>query len=358
MDSPSILPATPLSTHAAPSEARITLAHGSGGKAMADLIQDVFLAGFRHPCLALLNDQAVVTLPPDLGQGHRLALTTDSYVVSPLFFAGGDIGALAVNGTVNDLAVGGARPLYLTCGFILEEGLPLTILRRVVERMAATAAAAGVEIVAGDTKVVPRGSADQLFINTAGVGLVPPGLDLSPQAIQPGDRILVNGYLGDHGAAITVARADLVLESQIESDCQPLHSLVQAILSVCPQVRAMRDATRGGLATVLNEFALSAGLGIALEEDCIPVRPTVRGLCELLGLDPLYLANEGKLVVVVPADQAEAVLAAMVAHPAGRHSQIIGSTIPQPPGLVLLRTAFGSDRIVDRLVGDQLPRIC
>ncbi|MBU6229150.1 MAG: hydrogenase expression/formation protein HypE [Cyanobacteria bacterium REEB459] len=355
MDSASAHPVSPPSSPGS-AVARITLAHGSGGKAMADLIQGVFLAGFQHPCLAHLNDQAVVPLPE--GAGQRLALTTDSYVVSPLFFAGGDIGSLAVNGTVNDLAVGGARPLYLTCGFILEEGLPLTTLRRVVDSMAMAAAIAGVDIVAGDTKVVPRGSADKLFINTTGVGLVPPGVNLSPQAIQPGDVILINGYLGDHGAAITVARADLVLESQIESDCQPLNSLVQAILVACSEVRAMRDATRGGVATVLNEFALSAGLGILLEEAWLPVRPAVRGLCELLGLDPLYLANEGKLVVVVPASQADTVLAAMVAHPAGRDSQIIGRTIPQPAGLVQLKTAFGSDRIVDRLVGDQLPRIC
>ncbi|MFM7470315.1 MAG: hydrogenase expression/formation protein HypE [Nodosilinea sp.] len=358
MDSPSIHPVLPPLRTDSDTSARITLAHGSGGKAMADLIRDVFLAGFQHPCLAHLNDQAVVPFPPLGETGDRLALTTDSFVVSPLFFAGGDIGALAVNGTVNDLAVGGARPLYLTCGFILEEGLPLTTLRRVVDSMAAAAAIAGVEIVAGDTKVVPQGSADQLFINTAGVGLVPPGLNLSPQAIQPGDVILVNGYLGDHGAAITIARTDLVLASQIASDCQPLNSLVQAILAVCPQVRAMRDATRGGLATVLNEFALSADLGIVLEEACLPVRPQVRGLCELLGLDPLYLANEGKLVVVVPASQGEAVLAAMVAHPAGRDSQIIGTTTSQSAGLVVLKTTFGSDRIVDRLVGDQLPRIC
>ncbi len=339
-------------------DACITLAHGSGGKAMADLIADVFVSRFENPALVLLNDQALVSLPTIPSLGHRLALTTDSYVVDPLFFPGSDIGALAVNGTVNDLAMSGATPLYLTCGVILEEGLPLDTLRRVVDSMAQAAAAAGVQVVAGDTKVVPRGSADKLFINTSGVGLVPEGISLSPQHIQPGDVVLVNGPVGDHGAAITVARAELALESPIESDCQPLNSLVEAILAACPQVRAMRDATRGGLATVVNEFALSAQVGIRLEEASIPVQPAVQGLCELLGLDPLYLANEGKVVVVVPPADAETVLAAMRSHPTGTGSQIIGEVLAEPAGLVLLKTAFGSDRILDRLVGDQLPRIC
>ncbi|QQE67292.1 hydrogenase expression/formation protein HypE [Leptolyngbya sp. BL0902] len=334
-------------------ETCITLAHGSGGKAMADLVAEVFVHRFDNALLAPLNDQAVMDWA-----GGRLALTTDSYVVDPLFFPGSDIGALAVNGTVNDLAVGGATPLYLTCGFILEEGLPMDTLRRVVESMAQAAAAAGVQIVTGDTKVVPRGSADKLFINTAGVGRVPEGIAPSADRLRPGDVVLVNGFLGDHGAAITVARADLALESPIESDCQPLNGLVSEILKVCPQVRAMRDATRGGLATVMNEFALSSQVGIRLQENALPVRPAVQGLCELLGLDPLYLANEGKLVVVVPPDQAEAVLAAMCAHPAGTDSHIIGEVVADPVGFVLLKTAFGSDRILDRLVGDQLPRIC
>ncbi len=339
-------------------EACVTLAHGSGGTAMADLIRTVFAARFDHPALAVLGDQAVVALPPGLTAGDRLALTTDSYVVDPLFFPGGDIGTLAVNGTVNDLAVGGARPLYLTCGFILEEGLPLATLERVVESMATAAAAAGVAIVAGDTKVVPRGSADQLFINTAGVGVVPAGCELSPQALAPGDVVLVNGYLGDHGAAITVARADLALESPIQSDCQPLHGLAQAMLAACPQLRTMRDATRGGLATVLNEWVVASAVGIRLQQGDLPVRPAVQGLCEILGFDPLYLANEGKLVAVVPAAAAEAVLAAMRSHPAGIDSQRIGEVIADPPGRVLINTGFGGDRILDRLVGDQLPRIC
>jgi hydrogenase expression/formation protein HypE len=336
----------------------VTLAHGSGGRAMGDLIDALFVDRFDNPALSQRNDQALVGLPNLPEWGQRLAMTTDSYVVDPLFFPGSNIGELAVNGTVNDLAVGGATPLYLTCSMILEEGLPMDTLRRVVDSMARAAEVAGVQIVTGDTKVVPRGSADKLFINTAGVGVLRDGISMSPQAIQPGDVVLVNGPVGSHGAAIMVAREDLALGSPIESDCQPLHSLVNAILDVCPQVRAMRDATRGGLATVVNEFAASAQVGIRLLEESIPVQSEVNGLCELLGLDPFYLANEGKLVVVVPPNDAEAVLAAMRSHPAGQNSQIIGHAIAEPPGLVLLKTAFGTERILDMLVGDQLPRIC
>jgi hydrogenase expression/formation protein HypE len=325
---------------------------------MGDLIDAVFVERFNNPTLAQRNDQALVGLPTLPHWGQRLAMTTDSYVVDPLFFTGSDIGALAVNGTVNDLAVGGATPLYLTCAMILEEGLPLETLNRVVDSMARAATAAGVQIVTGDTKVVPRGGADKLFINTAGVGVLREGVAMSPHTIQPGDVVLVNGPVGNHGAAILVAREDLALGSPIATDCQPLHGLVEAILDVCPQVRAMRDATRGGLATVVNEFAQAAQVGIRLVEDSIPVQPEVNGLCELLGLDPLYLANEGKLVVVVPPTEADTVLAAMRSHPAGQQSQIIGHAIADPPGLVLLKTAFGTERILDMLVGDQLPRIC
>ncbi|WP_206070372.1 hydrogenase expression/formation protein HypE [Nodosilinea sp. P-1105] len=336
----------------------ITLAHGSGGKAMADLITEVFVSRFGQGSPGPLNDQALVDLGPLIKRGDRLAMTTDSYVVDPLFFPGGDIGTLAVNGTVNDLAVGGATPLYLTCGFILEEGLPIDTLIQVVDSMAQAATAAGVQLVTGDTKVVPRGKADQLFINTAGVGVVPVGVAPAADQIQPGDVVLVNGPVGDHGAAIMVARADLALDSDIPSDCQPLHRLVDTILAVCPQVRAMRDATRGGLATVINEFAIASQVSISLDETQIPIRPAVNGLCELLGLDPLYLANEGTLVVVVPPDQAEAVLVAMRSHPAGHHSQIIGTAQVESPGLVTLHTGFGCDRVLDQLIGDQLPRIC
>ncbi len=336
----------------------ITLAHGSGGKAMRDLIDEIFVSNFDNPLLAQLEDQASVDLAELLAMGDRLAFTTDSYVVAPLFFPGADIGKLAVTGTVNDLAVSGAKPLYLTCSMILEEGLPIATLRQVVKSMKETAIAAGVQIVTGDTKVVERGAADQLFINTAGVGVIRAGVSCSASQLQPGDAVIVNGALGDHGVAILVARGELALETTIESDCQPLNGLVEAILAVCPEVRAMRDATRGGLATVLNEFAQSSGVGIRLNEAAIPVRPEVNGVCELLGLDPLYLANEGKLVVVVPASQVEAVLAAMRSHPAGTDASLIGEVVASPRGVVMLQTTFGAGRIVDMLVGDQLPRIC
>ncbi|MEH2214589.1 hydrogenase expression/formation protein HypE [Nostoc sp.] len=336
----------------------ITLAHGSGGKAMRDLIDDIFVSNFDNPILSQLEDQASFNLASLMQQGDRLAFTTDSYVVDPLFFPGSDIGELAVNGTVNDLAVSGAKPLYLTCSVILEEGLPVETLRRVANSMKAAAEKAGVQIITGDTKVVHRGAADKLFINTAGIGIIPRGVNISAHNIKPGDAIIINGEIGNHGTAILIARGELALETSIESDCQPLHSLVETILQVCPQVHAMRDATRGGLATVLNEFALSSDVGIRLFEESIPVREEVNGVCEILGLDPLYLANEGKLVVVVPKKNAENVLSAMKSHPAGKHACIIGEVITSPPGIVLLKTAFGAERIVDMLVGDQLPRIC
>ena len=334
----------------------VTLAHGSGGRAMQDLIEALFIQSFRETHPGSLEDQARIPLDELTAQGDRLAFTTDSYVVDPLFFPGSDIGALAVNGTVNDLAVSGAVPRYLTCAMILEEGLPIETLRQVVASMAAAAKQAGITIVTGDTKVVPRGGADKLFINTAGIGVMRTGVTPAAVHIQPGDVVLVNGPVGNHGATILVARGELALETDLQSDCQPLNGLVDAIVSVCPEVRAMRDATRGGLATVLNEFADSAQVGIQLIEDQIPVDETVAGLCELLGLDPLYLANEGKLVVVVPPEQAEAVLAAMRSHPAGTQSRIIGQVTEGPR--VSLKTAFGSERIIDRMVSDQLPRIC
>ena len=332
----------------------ITLAHGAGGRAMRDLIDDLFVGAFDNPALAALEDQARLEIP----QGGRLAFTTDSYVVDPLFFPGGDIGKLAVAGTVNDLAVGGARPLYLSCAMILEEGLPVETLRRVVASMKAAADAAGVAIVTGDTKVVHRGSADKLFINTAGIGVIPPGVDLRADRARAGDAILVNGPLGDHGAAIVDARGELALENPIESDCQPLNGLVQAVLAACPDLRCLRDATRGGLATVLNEFAAASQVGIRIDERALPIREAVRGMCEILGLDPLYLANEGKLVAVAPPDAADAALEAMRAHPAGRQAARIGTVVAEPPGQVVLATAFGGDRLLDMLVGEQLPRIC
>lgn len=336
----------------------ITLAHGAGGKAMRDLIDALFVGGFDNPTLSELEDQARIDAVALLAGGGRLAMTTDSYVVAPLFFPGGDIGKLAVTGTVNDLAVGGAVPKYLTCGMIIEEGLPVAELQRIVASMKATADAAGVQIVTGDTKVVPRGAADRLFINTAGIGVIPDGIDIATHRARPGDAILLNGFIGDHGAAIADARGELALESNIETDCQPLNGLIQAMLDLCPEIHCMRDATRGGVATVLNEFAAASGTCLRIEEGQIPVRPEVRGLSEILGLDPLYLANEGKLVAVVPAASVEALLRVMRSHPAGRDSSCIGRVTEAPERTVILETGFGGERIVDMLVGEQLPRIC
>jgi hydrogenase expression/formation protein HypE len=336
----------------------ITLAHGSGGKAMHDLINNIFVEAFDNPVLAKLEDQATLDIADLIQYGNKLAFTTDSYVIDPLFFPGGDIGTLAINGTVNDLAMSGAKPLYLTCGFILEEGLSIDILRKVVNSMQIAANQAGVKIVAGDTKVVQRGSADKLFINTAGIGVISSEINVSTQNIKVGDVVIVNGELGNHGTAILIARGELALETSIKSDCQALNNLVETILDVCPEVHAMRDITRGGLATVLNEFALATGMGISLEESLIPVSQEVRGICEILGLDPLYIANEGKLVIIVAKENADSVLAAMKSHSLGENSAIIGEVVDSPSGLVLLKTDFGAERIVDMLIGEQLPRIC
>jgi hydrogenase expression/formation protein HypE len=338
--------------------AKVTLAHGGGGKAMRDLVDDVFVSVFDNPVLAALEDQARISLAELARHGDRLAFTTDSYVVDPLEFPGGDIGKLAVCGTVNDLCVGGARPLYLSCSAIIEEGTDLALLRRLARSMAETAAAAGVAIVTGDTKVVGRGSCDKLFLNTAGVGVIRTGLDLGAHRAEPGDVILVNGRLGDHGAAILAARGDLRLETAVTSDCAALHSLVEVLLDACPEVKFLRDATRGGLATVLNEIAEASGVGIEIAEKATPLHPEVKGFCEILGLDPLYLANEGKVVVVVPSIHAEAARKALTAHPLGKEAAIIGHVTAGPPGRVVMQTIFGGKRIVDMLVGDQLPRIC
>ncbi|WP_347906072.1 hydrogenase expression/formation protein HypE [Pseudomonas purpurea] len=336
----------------------ITLAHGSGGKAMRDLVDDVFVGTFNNPLLAPLEDQARFALSDLARHGDRLAFTTDSYVVDPLFFAGANIGDLAVNGTVNDLAVSGARPLYLSCAVILEEGFPLADLRRIVTSMQRAAEVAGVQIATGDTKVVERGAVDKLFINTCGIGVIPLGVNIAATRAQPGDKVLVNGYVGDHGVAILAARDDLALEVPIESDCQPLHGLIAALLDACPDVHCLRDATRGGIATVLNEFAQAANVCVNLDEPTIPVREAVKGVSEILGLDPLYFANEGKLVAVVPAEHAETALAAMRAHPAGIDAAIIGEIGDSPQGCVIMHTVFGGERIVDMLIGEQLPRIC
>ncbi len=336
----------------------VTMAHGSGGRAMRGLIEHILLPAFDNAMLATLEDQARIQLAELALLGDRLAFTTDSYVVTPIEFAGGDIGKLAIYGTVNDLAMSGARPLYLSCGLVLEEGLPLQILARIAQSMGQAAREAGVQVVTGDTKVVEIGAADQLFINTAGIGLIAQGVDIGAHRAQPGDVVIVNGTLGDHGVAILLARNELALEAEVVSDCQPLHGLVGAMLKSCPDVHCLRDATRGGVATVLNEFAVSSGVCIKLREAALPVLDPVRGACEILGLDPLYLANEGKLVAVVPAAHADRLLAAMRAHPAGRDAAIIGEITEAPAGNVILSTAFGGDRVVDMLVGEQLPRIC
>ncbi len=352
------LPALALRKRATLRDAHITLAHGSGGKAMRNLIEDVFLGAFDNPLLAPLEDQALLPLAGLAALGDRLAFTTDTYVVSPLFFNGGDIGTLAVAGTVNDLAVSGARPLVLSCGVVIEEGLPVETLRRVVASMRRVADEAGVQIVTGDTKVVERGAADKLFINTAGIGVVPAGVAISAANARPGDAVIVNGTLGDHGTAILIARQQLALQSDVASDCRPLAGLVAAMLAAGPGIHCLRDATRGGVATVLNEFAQSSQVAIRIDETALPLREEVKGACEILGLDPLYLANEGKLVAIVAPEAAPRVLAAMRAHPAGRDAALIGEVTEAPSGIVVLRTGFGGERIVDMLVGEQLPRIC
>jgi hydrogenase expression/formation protein HypE len=318
----------------------VTLAHGSGGKSTRRLVEGLFLEELANPALAALGDSAVV---------DGLAFTTDSFVVKPLFFPGGDIGELAVNGTVNDLAVAGAEPLWLSAGFVIEEGFPLDDLRRIARSMATAAAKAGVAVVAGDTKVVERGCADGLFVTTAGVGRMRAELGRP----QPGDRVLVSGTLGDHGFAVLVARGELRLESALESDTAPLNRLTESLFELGPALRWMRDPTRGGLATALNELASSTGLAVRLDEQSIPIRPEVAGAAEILGIDPLYVANEGKLVAVVAADAADEALRRL-----GGDAAIVGELEPDPPGLVLLDTALGGSRIVDMLVGDPLPRIC
>ncbi len=336
-------------------DTRVTLAHGGGGKAMRDLIEEVFTAVFQPPGM---EDQARLVSEALCAPGARLAFTTDSFVVDPVEFPGGDIGKIAVCGTVNDLAVGGARPLWLSAAFIIEEGCEVALLRRIVASMQHEAENAGVRIVTGDTKVVGRGSADKVFVTTSGVGVIPPGRDLAAEHVRPGDAVLVNGVLGDHGAAILAARGDMALSTDIVSDCQGLGHLMEAVLAAAPNARACRDATRGGLASALNEIAGAAGVAVEIDEDALPLRDEVKGMCEILGLDPLYLANEGTLVIFVPENEAQAALAAMRALPEGRGAVQVGRALDGPPGRVTMRTLFGGSRIVDMLVGEQLPRIC
>ena len=332
---------------------RITLAHGAGGKATRDLVEALFLEELGNEALAPLGDSAVV--PP---AGGRLAVTTDSYVVHPLVFPGGDIGELAVNGTVNDLAVAGARPLWLTAGFVLEEGLPVELLREIVRSMGAAATRAGVPVAAGDTKVVERGKADGLYVTTAGVGVLEHDLELVPASVRPGDRVLLSGTLADHGMAVMIARGDLHLEGDVASDTAPVHELAAALLELGEALRWMRDPTRGGLATALNELAASSALAVRLQESALAVRPAVFAACEILGIDPLYVANEGKLVAVVAPEAGEDALAALRAHALGADAVEVGVIESEPEGIVLLDTALGGSRIVDLLVGDPLPRIC
>ncbi len=331
----------------------VLLGHGSGGKLSAELIQGIFLPAFANPVLSQLNDQAVVNV-----NGMRLAFTTDSFVVKPLFFPGGDIGSLAVHGTINDLAVGGAHPLFMSAAFIIEEGFLMEMLRRVVDSLRRAAESAGVPIVTGDTKVVEKGSGDGVFINTSGVGVVPAGIVLGADQARAGDKVLLSGFLGDHGICILAQREGMEFETTVESDSAPLHTLVQKMLATSAGIRCMRDPTRGGLSSTLNELASQSRVGIVLEERAIPVREEVKGACELLGLDPLYVANEGKLVAIVAPEHADVVLAAMREHPLGRDARIIGTVTAENPGMVTMRTILGPTRIVDMLAGDQLPRIC
>lgn len=331
----------------------IQLDQGSGGRATHELVHDLFFQAFSNPYLSQMNDSALVDL-----ESGRMAVTTDCYVVDPIVFPGGDIGSLAVHGTVNDLAMQGARPLYLTAGFILEEGLPLDTLAYVVASMAEAARQAHVLIVAGDTKVVPRGKADKVFITTSGVGIVPDGVCVGGQYARPGDVVLINGTIGDHGMAVLCKREGLSLENEIRSDSAPLNDLVGQMLEASREIHVLRDPTRGGVATSLNEIAQQSQVGIRLFEEALPVREDVAGACELLGLDPLYVANEGKVLACVAPAAADAVLDSMKRHPLGRQARRIGEVVAEETGRVFLRTCIGGHRLVDMLRGEQLPRIC
>jgi len=330
-------------------EERITLGHGSGGRLTNDLVRELFVPAFGGG----VEDQATLAAP-----GSRIAITTDSFVVRPIFFPGGDIGRLAVCGSINDLAVGGARPLWLSAAFILEEGLAIDDLRRIVESMRGACAETGVRLVTGDTKVVDRGKGDQIFITTTAVGAVPEGVSLSITGARPGDRVIVSGNLGDHGVAILSVREGIEFETALQSDCAPLHGLSRCMLEAAPRIRCMRDPTRGGLSSALNELAQASNVGVQLEEAAIPVRAEVRSACEMLGLDPLYVACEGRLVAVVPEADAARLLQTMRAHPLGREAAIVGRIVAGHPGLVTMRSLIGGERVVAMLAGEQLPRIC
>jgi hydrogenase expression/formation protein HypE len=332
---------------------RVDMSHGAGGRAMAQLIQELFVGQFDNAILNREHDAAMFELPPG-----RIVMSTDTFVVSPTFFPGGNIGSLAVHGTVNDLAMGGGVPKYLTVGFILEEGFPLSDLAEIVKSMAQAAREAGVSIVTGDTKVVERGKGDGIFINTAGVGVVPDGVDVCGDRARPGDAVLVSGTLGDHGVAVMSKRENLSFSTEILSDSQSLNDLVADMLAVVPSMRVLRDPTRGGLAATLNEIAHQSGVGVELDESALPIRGEVRGACELLGLDPLYVANEGKLIAICPPEDAERLLAVMRAHPKGLDAAIVGHVLEDARCFVRMKTQLGGTRMVDWLAGEQLPRIC
>lgn len=331
----------------------VQLAHGAGGKLSADLIEKIFLPRFSNETLDKLEDQAIL-----LVLGKRLAFTTDSFVVDPIFFPGGNIGDLAINGTVNDVAMSGAKPLYISIGFILEEGLPMETLHRIALSVEKAAKQSGVKIVTGDTKVVNKGSCDKIFINTSGIGIVPDGINISAGNIRPGDKIIISGTVADHGMAVMMTRENLSFQSQVESDTAALNGLVETMIGVSNNIRAMRDPTRGGVATTLNEFARLSKVGIQLYNNSVPVKPEVQGACEVLGIDPLYVANEGKLIAIVPEDIAEEMLAVMRSHKQGKDAQIIGKAVKENPGFVTMNTGLGANRIIDMPIGEQLPRIC
>jgi hydrogenase expression/formation protein HypE len=336
----------------------IVMGHGSGGRMTHELVKNLFLPYLTNPALLAGNDFAQVLLPPSAHPEGQIVTSTDCHIVSPLFFPGGDIGRLAVCGTVNDIAMSGALPLALTAGFILEEGLPLEVLKRVIASMQTAAQEAGVHVIAGDTKVVEKGKADQLFITTAGIGWVEPGRDIRGSNAQPGDAVILSGSIGDHGIAVLGARGDLGLQIQVQSDVCPLNHLIQALLTAAPHVHVLRDPTRGGLATTLNEIAVQSKVCIQIDEDSIPVNPVTRTACEMLGFDPLYIANEGKVIIIVPSAEADKALAALHDHPYGRGAVRIGTVLKEPVDRVLMKTSIGGTRILDVLAGEMLPRIC
>ncbi len=341
-----------------PHNERVVLGHGSGGKMSYDLISKVFLASFDNSILRIGDDAGAITIPDQGSDGSRLAISTDSHVVMPLFFPGGDIGRLAICGTVNDVAMLGAKPLYLTAGFVLEEGLEFEILRSIVASMSSAAQEADVRIIAGDTKVVQNGKADGLYINTTGIGIIPNQINISGAGAKPGDVVIISGTIGDHGIAVLAARGELKFNTDIRSDVAPLNGLVASMIAATDAIHVLRDPTRGGLATSLNEIAIQSQVGILIHENAIPVKPAVSAACEMLGFDPLYIANEGKLIAIVEKDKAEKLLAAMQAHPLAAGSAIIGSVADKPCGHVLLKTTYGTTRMVDMMSGEMLPRIC